>query len=564
MPSSEPWPRSLTKDDWPELPPKATEPLSRRSTTPTRKRIFNFCLRLVGSQEDAADATQDAFVKVLQRLPKITGELNFGAYLFTAARNASYDIIGKRKRAEPVEEIGDVTGRPLHGDERGHIDVDPERAALLAALQESVQAANAKLPERQREVLALRELDDMSYDEIAAVMDMNRNSVAQLISRARIKLRDELVGSALASVSAATPDCQKALPLIAMRQDGQLKDAGDKQWLKDHIADCTTCKVSVEAMEEAGVSYRAWAPIVPLLWLRKATIARAADRCGFDWSEVADSPRGGDGSSGGEGGTGSGSGGGSGASAGVGAGAVAGTVGGLTVAADAKTSDRGHHVRRAILAVLGIALIAVLFLQLLPGDDGNPSTAAKRAAQTSPIVTPLPIVAAVVHHKRHEVHHKAHKAVHKAKHHKRKHHKHHKKTTVVVASGGTTTTVTPTTTVAQVVTSAPVHHHTTTTHHHTTTTPTHKTTTKTTTIHATGGGSGVKTTTTHATRPTPPPVTTTTTQAAPPPPPPVTTTTTTDVTPPPVTTTTTTTTTQPQLPKCPPAAVAPPPGRCMP
>ena len=54
-------------------------------------RIYNFCLRLVGGPEDAADATQDAFLKVLQRLPNIPPdrELNFGAYLFTAARNAS-------------------------------------------------------------------------------------------------------------------------------------------------------------------------------------------------------------------------------------------------------------------------------------------------------------------------------------------------------------------------------------------------------------------------------------------------------------------------------------------
>src|SRR3954451_12890676 len=70
-------------------------------------RIYNFCLRLVGRPEDAADATQEAFLKVLQRLPKLAPEreLNFGAYLFTAARNASYDMIGKRKRADPVDLI---------------------------------------------------------------------------------------------------------------------------------------------------------------------------------------------------------------------------------------------------------------------------------------------------------------------------------------------------------------------------------------------------------------------------------------------------------------------------
>src|SRR3954452_4190630 len=189
-------------------------------------RIYNFCHRLLGSADDAADATQDAFLKVLQRLPKLGDrELNFSAYLYTAARNASYDMIGRRKKAEPVDEIPELAG--VSAREPGAIDEDPERAALLDSFQADVQDANARLPERQREVLVLREVEELSYDEIAEIMDMNRNSVAQLISRARIKLRDELRGTALASVSASSSECAKALPLIAMRQDSQLKKAED-------------------------------------------------------------------------------------------------------------------------------------------------------------------------------------------------------------------------------------------------------------------------------------------------------------------------------------------------
>ncbi len=503
------------------------------------KRIYNFCLRLVGSQEDAADATQDAFVKVLQRLPKITGELNFGAYLFTAARNASYDIIGRRKRAEPVEEIGDVSGRPLHGDERGHIDLDPERAAMLAALQESVQAANARLPERQREVLALRELDEMSYDDIAVVMDMNRNSVAQLISRARIKLRDELVGSALASVSSATPDCQRALPLIAMRQDGQLDDADDKAWLKAHIADCATCKVSIDAMEEAGVSYRAWAPIVPLLWLRKATIAKAAQRTGFNWSDAADSPR--NDPEGGHGSGGPGDGGGGAQLAGVGA-AGAGSGVDASTAADEGGSEGGHRRRRAAFALLGLVLLGVIVSQLLIKDHKSTPRAASRANETfAPIVTPNPTAVApvaVVHH--HEARKKHHALV-------RHHQRHH---TVVVTSTPSTSSSSPTTTEAVVISSSPVHH--TPTHHKT---PTHHTTT----VH-TGTSTGSSGTKTNKARPTVTPTSTatppppTTTEAAAPPP----VTTTTQVTPPPVTTTASSTgvlAPPPTRPRCRPGAV---------
>jgi RNA polymerase sigma-70 factor (ECF subfamily) len=333
-------------------------------------RIFTFCHRLVGSPEDAADATQDAFLKVLQRLPKLEGrELNFGAYLFTAARNASYDVIGRRKRAEPVDEIPEHGARPVTGDEGGDIFVDPERAALLGSLQESVQSANARLPERQREVLALRELEDMSYDEIAEILQMNRNSVAQLISRARIKLRDELRGSALASVAASSAECERALPLIAMRQDGQLKDPADREWLVSHLVDCPTCKVGVDAMEEAGLSYRAWLPIVPLIWLREATVAKAAELTGSDWSDVIAAGR----------------------AVGAGAGgAAAGVAGSAESALAAEPTGNGRPRRRVLEAVGGLLLLLILFGALVAGlQDNTPSETVDpaAAAETVPATT---------------------------------------------------------------------------------------------------------------------------------------------------------------------------------
>jgi RNA polymerase sigma factor (sigma-70 family) len=322
-------------------------------------RIFNFCARLVGNETDAADATQDAFLKVLQRLPKLADrDLNFGAYLFTAARNASYDIIGRRKRAEPVEDIGEAGGRPVTGDERGDVLADPERAAMLGTLQEQVRSANDRLPERHREVLALREIEELSYDEIAGIMDMNRNSVAQLISRARIRLRDELQGGALASIAMSSPDCERALPLISMRQDGQLGDDQDRAWLTAHLAGCDTCKVSVEAIEEAGLSYRAWAPLTVLIWLRKDTIAKAAEIVGADWSEHASNR-----------------------------------------IPDA--GSRGRRLRRGVAAFAGIALLTLLFVTLVVGsDDPQKASAGETVAKPAPTTTDATATAASTEQKK--------------------------------------------------------------------------------------------------------------------------------------------------------------------
>ena len=256
------------------------------------KRAYNLCLRILGSEDDAADATQEAFVNVLKRLPMLEGrELAFGSYLFTSARHACYDLIERRKRAEPSDEIADgavpvgggVGGGGI-GFDPGDPHEDPERNVLLAARQDEIRDANAQLPARQREVLVLRELEDLSYDEIAELMEMNRNSVAQLISRARIGLRDALRGTALASVAASSADCERSLALLAALQDGQ--PAGDDGWLDEHMRACDTCPLARDAMEEAGISYRAWLPVAAGPLLFRETVANAAEAVGADWSHV--------------------------------------------------------------------------------------------------------------------------------------------------------------------------------------------------------------------------------------------------------------------------------------
>jgi RNA polymerase sigma factor (sigma-70 family) len=248
------------------------------------QRVYGFCLRMLGSPHDAADATQETFARLLRRLPGLAGrELNFVAYLLTTARHACYDMIRSGRRVEPVAEALEP-----NRSAPAALEEDPERAALLAATREQVEVANAALPARHREVLALREVECLSYDEIAEVMDLKANAVAQLISRARIKLRDLIRGSALVSIESAALDCDRALPLIARSQDGE--QSAELDWLRSHLVTCAICRARQSAMQDAGVSYRLLIPVVPLIWLRQATIARAAEQAGADWSEVASIP----------------------------------------------------------------------------------------------------------------------------------------------------------------------------------------------------------------------------------------------------------------------------------
>jgi RNA polymerase sigma-70 factor (ECF subfamily) len=359
------------------------------------KRAYNLCQRILGSEEDAADATQEAFAGVLKRLPRLEGrDLAFGSYVFTSARHACYDLIERRKRAEPSDELpegaipvgGGVGGGGI-GFDPGDPEDDPERNLLLEARQEEVRTANATLPERQREVLALRELEDLSYDEIAEIMEMNRNSVAQLISRARINLRDALRGTALASIATSSAECERALALLAAEQDSQW--GGDADWLADHMALCETCRLSREAMEEAGTSYRAWLPIAAAPLLFRETLAKAADVLGADWSETIarhEAARTGEGGAGTGGGGPNGAGAGAnGASGGIdgaraGAnGAKAGTAGGAADGNGAGSVAGARAVRRrrrwlhlSLVALVGAVLLVVAFAG--GGNDDPPAT----------------------------------------------------------------------------------------------------------------------------------------------------------------------------------------------
>jgi RNA polymerase sigma factor (sigma-70 family) len=336
-------------------------------------RAFNLCYRILGSRDDAADATQEAFVGVLRRLPQLAErELAFGSYLLTSARNACYDLIERRRRTQPSDEIpesatpmgGGVGGGGV-GFDPGDPEDDPERNVLLEARNEEIRAANLSLPERQREVLALRELEDLSYDEIAELMDMNRNSVAQLISRARINLRDALRGTALASIAASSPDCERALPLISLEQDAQLEaDSNEAGWLEEHLMHCHTCRLGRDAMQEAGVSYRAWVPIAAGPVLFRETMAQAAELVGSDWSEAIARGE---------------------ARRGVGAAAAGGAAGAAAGSGSARAAILRH--RRRDLTLIGL-LTCVLVLVVLVGaaSDDDPVQSVVPASGEEPAV----------------------------------------------------------------------------------------------------------------------------------------------------------------------------------
>jgi hypothetical protein len=131
-----------------------------------------------------------------------------------------------------------------------------ETADLAGAVAAELAAATARLPQRQREALALRELLRCTHREVAAVIGIGPMAVAPLLARARLRLRSELRGTAPASGDC--PERDRALRTIALRQDGEPVPAADDDWLLEHLGHCTACGQAHSAMLEASVCYRAW------------------------------------------------------------------------------------------------------------------------------------------------------------------------------------------------------------------------------------------------------------------------------------------------------------------
>ena len=155
----------------------------------------NLAYWLVRSRPDAEDIVQDAFVRAFRSFATFRGG-DIKPWLLTIVRNVAYRWLAGRKRARNVVSIEEAFA-PRAGDSVGEAWIaseEPSPEALLIGAQEraSVLTALAGLAPAFREVLVLRELEELSYNEIADVIGAPVGTVMSRLSRARGELRTQL------------------------------------------------------------------------------------------------------------------------------------------------------------------------------------------------------------------------------------------------------------------------------------------------------------------------------------------------------------------------------------
>ncbi|HEV2730155.1 MAG TPA: sigma-70 family RNA polymerase sigma factor [Terriglobales bacterium] len=153
------------------------------------RRVFGLCRYMLDSRESAEDATSEVFLKLQRSIESYDGSIPFPRWLLRVAGNQCIDALRRQRRGRQVivevEEGATVVEAP---------SAEPSPLGALMSKEERAQVrdAVARLPENYRLPLVLRYYSELSYDEIAQQLDLQRNYVAALIFRAKQELRRKL------------------------------------------------------------------------------------------------------------------------------------------------------------------------------------------------------------------------------------------------------------------------------------------------------------------------------------------------------------------------------------
>jgi len=163
-------------------------------------RVYNLVLRLVGSPSEAEDIAQEVFVTVFKSIESYRGEAKLSTWILRiAANHAKNRIKYLSRRRTTSQEMRDGTDATEMADEgkapmQAHFDA-PDVLLEAAETEQILQGAIAKLDEEQRLLVVLRDVEELSYEEIVEITGLPEGTVKSRLHRARMALKDSLEGT---------------------------------------------------------------------------------------------------------------------------------------------------------------------------------------------------------------------------------------------------------------------------------------------------------------------------------------------------------------------------------
>jgi RNA polymerase sigma-70 factor (ECF subfamily) len=158
------------------------------------RRAYGLAFGVVRNQDDALDVVQDAFIKAHRHLDKFEGQASFYTWLYRIVMNLAIDHIRKHKRVQPVDFTDAAVEGKLSEDSLlpKIIGGNPGRALMDREIRDRISEALDSLSENHRAVLVMRELDGLSYEEMAAAMQCSKGTIMSRLFHARKNMQRQL------------------------------------------------------------------------------------------------------------------------------------------------------------------------------------------------------------------------------------------------------------------------------------------------------------------------------------------------------------------------------------
>jgi RNA polymerase sigma factor (sigma-70 family) len=218
-----------------------------------RPRLLSFCRHMLGSKEDAEDVLQEVFAASYNAMRADDRPLNVRPWLYRIARNRCLNHL-RRPRSVGTDTMDDQIGD--HGTSTADI---VHKRVDFRHLLDDIQ----KLPETQRTALLLREIDDLSYDQIADAMETTVPSVKSLLVRARMSLAE--------AAEARQLTCNDARRELAEIAEGLKKTTPP---IRRHVRDCEQCSQYRTQLRKTTTAMAMALPLGPILILKKLLLTK--------------------------------------------------------------------------------------------------------------------------------------------------------------------------------------------------------------------------------------------------------------------------------------------------
>jgi RNA polymerase sigma factor (sigma-70 family) len=329
-------------------------------------RLLSFCRHMLGSREDAEDVLQEVFAAAFNAVLADERAINVRPWLYRIARNRSLNHL---RRASAIG----VDSMDIHFAENGLSTGD--QVLRRESFHELIGDVH-RLPETQRTALLLREIDALSYDQIALAMDTTVPSVKSLLVRARISLAE--------AAEARKLSCEEVRGELGEVAEGLAKISPPA---RRHLRDCERCRTFRKLLKDNNHALAAVLPVGPLLLLKRLVLSK------FGASSAAGHAAGAGSAGAGAGvGAASGAGGGAGAAGAAGglltAGAGAGAAGGASTVGGFVTAGAGAIATKAAATLAAAALVTAGAVAVSHPNHARHRTATASAYSAATLAAP--------------------------------------------------------------------------------------------------------------------------------------------------------------------------------